>query len=236
MRNIHVRWLFLVLVFALSSPAVGQTSTWSDWRHGASGHSQAQSAAERSMEPLVVYFHVDWCPWCRKLNERYLRQGPVRDTLSRVQKVEINPEQGTAERALFNRYGGKGLPSFYVLVPGSEEAPVKISPFKRSSEQSLAEFSAAIQNTVTTHYNRWALRLERGNDRTRALEVLERSLKFDPRNAYAYYLQGLIHHKTGNEQRNMELMHKAKVAYERALALDPDHAGSRQGLDMLRNL
>ena len=236
MKNICIRCLALMLAMMLSSTTLAQPVGWSDWRHGASGHSQALSAAERSMDPLVVYFHVDWCPWCRKLNERYLRQGPVRDTLSRIQKVEINPEQGTAERTLFNRYGGKGLPSFYVLVPGSEEAPVKVSPFRRSSEQSLAEFSAAIQNIVTTHYNRWALRLERANDRTGALEVLERSLTFDPRNAYAYYLQGLIHHKTGNEQRNMELMYKAKAAYERALALDPEHAGSRQGLDRLRNL
>jgi tetratricopeptide (TPR) repeat protein len=236
MRNIHAWYLAFILAFALSSPAVAQPSTWSDWRHGVSGHTQALSAAERSDDPLVVYFHVDWCPWCRKLNERFLRNGQVRDTLSRMQRVEINPEKGRSDEALFKKYSGKGYPSFYVLVPGSGEPPVKLSPFKKSGEQSLAEFSDRIQAAVSGHYDRWAHRLHQGGDHARSLEVLERSLAFNPRNVYAHYLQGLINHRIGHEQRDIGLMHKAKTAYERALSLDPGHAGSRKGLDALRNL
>ena len=225
-----------LLLAALSGSAVAQPESWPDWRHGHSGHAQALSAAERSDEPLVVYFQTDWCPWCRKLNDRYLRNGAVREMLARMQKVELNPERGHSERALFGRYGGSGFPSFYVLVPGSGERPVKLSPFRRSGEQSLDEFAGAIQTAVTTHYDRWAHRLERGGDDTRALQVLERSLSFNPHNAYAHYLQGLIHHKIGHERRDVERLRKAKAAYERALALDPGHAASRRGLDVLRNL
>ena len=93
MQRIQYWCQVLILGLVLSSPALAQPAAWSDWQHGARGHAQALSAAERAMEPLVVYFHVEWCPWCRKLNDRYLRTGDVRNTLSRMQKVEINPEQ-----------------------------------------------------------------------------------------------------------------------------------------------
>ncbi|MCA1805460.1 MAG: hypothetical protein LC646_09035 [Xanthomonadaceae bacterium] len=142
MRNIYRYCLAFILGACLASPALGQPSAWSDWRHGAQGHTQALSSAERAMEPMVVYFHTDWCPWCRKLNERYLRHGQVRDVLSGMQKVEINPEQNSAGKALFGKYGGKGYPSFYVQIPGSGEPTMKISPFKRSGEQSLAEIQS----------------------------------------------------------------------------------------------
>jgi tetratricopeptide (TPR) repeat protein len=236
MTNINAWCLSFILAFTISSPAVAQPSAWSDWRHGVSGHTQALSAAERADDPLVVYFHVDWCPWCRKLNERFLRNGPVRDVLSSMQRVEINPEKGRSEEALFRKYSGKGYPSFYVLVPGSGERPVKLSPFRKSGEQSVSEFSSRIEAAVTGHYDRWAHRLQQGGDHARSLAVLERSLAFNPRNAYAHYLRGLIHHKDGHEQRNMDYLRMAKASYERALALDPGHSGSRKGLEALRKL
>jgi thiol-disulfide isomerase/thioredoxin len=236
MQKIHGLHLLFILVMCLSNPAFGQPPTWSDWQHGARGHAQALSSAERAMEPMVVYFHTEWCPWCRKLNERYLRNGQVRDVLSGMQKVEINPETDSAGKALFSKYGGKGYPSFHVLVPGSGEPTKKISPFRRTSEQSLAEFSDVIRKSVTTQYNRWAHRLAQANDHARALQVLDKSLSYDPYNGYAHYMQGLIHHKQGHEQRDVELLRKAKLAYERALSIEPGHKGSQQGLDALRNL
>lgn len=236
MRKVHSCHLLFLLAMALSSPALGQPATWSDWHHGVRGHTQALSSAERAMEPVVVYFHTDWCPWCRKLNERYLRHGQVWDVLSGMQKIEINPEQNSAGNALFKKYGGKGYPSFYVQIPGSGEPTMKISPFKRSGEQSLSEFSDVIRKTVTTQYNRWAHRLVQANDNVRALQVLEKSLANDPRNGYAHYMQGLLYHKEGHETRNVDLLRRAKLAYERALSIEPGHKGSQQGLEALRNL
>ncbi|HSJ48361.1 MAG TPA: tetratricopeptide repeat protein, partial [Gammaproteobacteria bacterium] len=90
--------------------------------------------------------------------------------------------------------------------------------------------------TVTTQYNRWAHRLVQANDNARALQVLEKSLENDPRNGYAYYMQGLLYHKEGHEIRNVDLLRRAKLAYERALSIEPGHEGSRQGLEALRNL
>lgn len=229
--------LAAALVLIASATAFAQPAGWSDWRHGGGGHGQAESAAERSGEPMVVYFHTDWCPWCQKLNERYLRTGPLRDVLGKMQKVELNPERDGAAKALFSRYGGGGYPAFYVLVPGSGERPVKLSPFSRSkTDQTPAEFAARIRDTATGQYNRWAQRLHRAGDTTGALEVTERSLAFNPRNAYAHYLQGLVHHQSGHERRDVAALHRAKAAYERALALDPGHGDSRKGLEALRNL
>ncbi len=226
MRKNNSFHLFFLLAMALSSPAIAQPASWSDWHHEARGHTQALSSAVRAMEPMVVYFHTDWCPWCRKLNERYLRNGQVRDVLSGMQKIEINPEQNSAGKALFKKYGGNGYPSFYVQVPGSGEPTMKISPFKRSGEQSLAEFSDVIRKTVTTQYNRWAHRLVQANDNARALLVLEKSLVNDLQNGYAHYMQGLLYHKEGHETRNLDLPRTARLAYERALSIEPAHNGS----------
>lgn len=225
---------FLLLLIANS--AFAQPSSWSDWQHGYLGHTRALAAAERSNAPLVVYFHADWCGWCRKLNTRYLREGEVRSTLSGMQKVEMEPEKGASENKLFKQYGGSGFPSFHVLVPASGERPVKLSPFKRSGEWLPARFAQAIRDAASGQYNRWAHRLERNGDRDSALEVLDAALEYDSDNAYAFYLQGLIHHKTGHERRDVASLRRAKAAYERALALDPGHRGSRKGLAALRDL
>ncbi|MFW5453256.1 thioredoxin family protein [Thioalkalivibrio sulfidiphilus] len=238
MTTQHIRTLLLVL--ALVTPALAlalaQPAAWSDWRHGAAGHTLALSDAQRSEQPLVVYFHTDWCPWCRQLNDRYLRNGAVRSTLSGIKKVEINPERGPQEMALFRQYGGTGYPSFYVLVPASGEAPVRLSPFRGGSEDSLAAFAERIEAAATQHYNRWAFRLHQEGQDARSLAVVEKSLAHNPRNAYAHYLRGLIHHKAGDRQRDLGLLREAKTAYERALSLDPGHQGSQRGFEALRNL
>jgi tetratricopeptide (TPR) repeat protein len=224
-----------LLSLSVAGVALAQAGTFSGWQHGAAGHAQASAAAERSYQPLVVYFHTDWCPWCLKLNERYLGSGSVREILARMHKVEINPERGLSEESLFRRYGGSGFPSFFVLLPGSGERPVKLSPFRGSGEQSVNEFAETIKAAATSHYDRWALKLHRDGDDELARKVLEKSLAFNPRPAYSYYLQGTILHKTGHELRDVDLLRKARSAYERALQLDPGHQASRQGLDALPN-
>ncbi|MFN2348927.1 MAG: thioredoxin family protein [Thioalkalivibrio sp.] len=232
----QIRSLLLILVLVTPALAHAQPATWSDWRHGAAGHTLALSDAHRSEQPLVVYFHTDWCPWCRQLNDRYLRNGAVRRTLSGIQKVEINPERGNQERTLFRQYSGSAYPSFYVLVPASGETPIRLSPFRGGREESLAVFAERIDAAASQHYNRWALRLHQEGNDARSLAVLEKSLVHNPRNAYAHYLRGLIHHKACDQQRDVGLLREAKTAYERALSLDPGHQGSQRGFEGLRNL
>ena len=234
MRFPSPKHMLIILAVFLTDPASAQPASWSDWRHGASGHGSAISAAERSGTPLVVYFHTDWCPWCRKLNEQYLRKGVVRDVLSRMERVEVNPEIAKKESALFREYGGNGYPSFYVLVPGSGEKPVKLSPFRKSGAQAPDEFSRRIQDAVSRQYDRWAHRLYKTGDRVGATDVLQKSLAFNQRNAFAHYLQGMIHHQDGNDRRDLALIDKARASYTKALELDPSHVGSRKGLEALR--
>lgn len=234
MRGSSIRGCIGFLVLLWAGAAFGGPAGWGDWRHGSSGHALALSAAERADAPLVVYFHVDWCGWCQKLNGSYLRNGAVREVLTRVQKVEINPERGRPERGLFEEYGASGYPAFYVFVPGSGERPVRLTPFQGGREEPLAEFAERIRGAATRQYNNWARRLYQQGDEAGAGEVLQRALAFDPRNAEAHFAQGLMHHKAGNEGGDRARLRQAELSFERALALDPGHVESRRHLEVLR--
>lgn len=229
-------WLVAFLALAFWAEASAGPSRWSDWEHGASGYRQAQAAAELSGDPLVVYFHTDWCPWCRKLNERYLRKYSVRSALANVRKVEVNPERGAAEKALFERYGGGGYPSLYVELPGSGQRPTKLSPFSGGKEQSLTAFTKSFQTAVTYQYNRWAHQLYGVGDYVKSERMIDKALASDSRNVYSNYFKGRLLHRRGYERRDWDITRQAKAAYERALAVDPNHKPSRDGLDALGDL
>ena len=226
----------MIALLALCGQAFAGPSSWWDWEHGAAGHRQAQEAAERSGDPLVVYFHADWCPWCKKLNERYLRSGSVESALDGMEKVEMSPEKGGSEEALFERYGATGYPSVYVLVPGSGQSPDKLSPFRGGKEQPVDDFAQSIRKAAASQYSRWAHRLEGSGNDDRAMRMLEKALALDSRNFYPHYLQGVILHKKGHQERDKATLRRAKAAYQRALELDPGHGGSRKGLKALADL
>jgi len=72
----------------------------SSWREGASGFSDAESDRKRLGAPMAVYFFTDWCGWCRRFESAYLPSPEVEEYLNDVVRVRINPENGSAERAL----------------------------------------------------------------------------------------------------------------------------------------
>jgi thiol-disulfide isomerase/thioredoxin len=112
------------------------------WLNGAAGYARAVELQKERNVPLVVYFYTDWCPYCRNLDNLYLPAAPVQDYLRGVVKVRINPEHGPAERALANRYGVSGYPSFFVMRH-AETRPVNVNPFGRVSNLAPAEFANA---------------------------------------------------------------------------------------------
>ena len=106
------------------------TATREGWLYRADGYTRAVELQKELNVPLVVYFYVDWCPYCKTLDNQYLQSAPVQDYLRGVVKVRINAEQGFAERALAKRFGVTGYPSFFVvLIPAAR--PVMVSPFRR---------------------------------------------------------------------------------------------------------
>ncbi|MFO8004214.1 DUF255 domain-containing protein [Thioalkalivibrio sp.] len=71
----------------------------------------ARSRAEN--RPLFLYFHGQWCTWCRDFQEESLEHDDVVDVIRRGYiPVLIDLDR---RRDLFTRYGGRGLP-FVVIV------------------------------------------------------------------------------------------------------------------------
>jgi uncharacterized protein YyaL (SSP411 family) len=66
---------------------------------------------------LLLYFHAQWCTWCRSFQARTLDQERVAARLQRdLVPVAVDVDR---RRDLFDRFGGKGLP--YTLVTDSAQ-------------------------------------------------------------------------------------------------------------------
>jgi thiol:disulfide interchange protein len=104
---------------------VGRAFVSSVWYEDAGGYAEAARRHEAEDVPMLVYFHVDWCPYCRAFDQ-LLEDSEMRRGLVSALKVRVNPEHGPAEQALFEqRFGAKGYPAIYwVPVDG---APRRIS-------------------------------------------------------------------------------------------------------------
>ncbi len=140
MRRLSLIFLLFALIqtgsqatnaFALAAPGTAE------WYTGLEGYNRAISAHRESRAPLVVYFYVDWCGYCRHLDNKMLPSDEVQSFLKRVVKVRINPEAGDEEERLAELYGVTGYPSFFVIAKPSE-APVKVHPFRAVDGEPVA--------------------------------------------------------------------------------------------------
>ena len=89
------------------------------WYKGAGGYSEAKKKRRRTGRAMAVYFYTDWCGYCKKFEKNILPSSKVRQCLSKVIKVRINPEKGARERKIANAYGVAGYPSFFLIKAGS---------------------------------------------------------------------------------------------------------------------
>jgi len=129
--------------------------SFSGWYHGASGHDDAIEEAINEGKPCVVYFHAEWCKWCKRMNSEYLASYELHQLLSDIPRVEINPDKGSAEKALLKKYGVRGVPSFFVFIPGSTNNPgQKIHPFRKGKDWTSDQFLHAIRAKLVNEYNK----------------------------------------------------------------------------------
>ncbi len=208
---------------------------FTDWYHGASGYEDALDEVLGEEKPLILYFHSESCEWCKKLDSEYLASYEVDQFLSNIPKVEISSSEEAPEKALYDKYGVSGVPSFFVLIPSMDSKSAKsISPFKKGNHMTPDEFISAIKKRITYKYNNKGYSLFKNKQYEEALKYYEMTLNFDPENVYAYYAMGLVYHTISYNQKDSDLLEKAKENYSKALEIDPNHEESRKGLDDLR--
>ena len=130
---------------AFASPAVKVPN---GWLNGAASFERAMQLQKELNVPLVVYFYVDWCPYCHALEREYFPSAPVRQYLDSVVKIKINPELSRADHELGNAFGVRGYPSFFVIAPNS--FPIKLSPFRGDGRNlTPTEFAQRCRDVAT---------------------------------------------------------------------------------------
>ena len=208
---------------------------FTDWYHGASGYEDALEEAMSEEKPLIVYFHNEDCNWCKKLDSEYLATYEMEQFLTDIPRVEIGAAEEADEEALYTKYIVTGVPSFFAFIPALDSKPDKsISPFLKGKHMTPDEFVISIKNRITNKYNNKGYSLFTNKQYEEALKYYEMSLNLDPENVYAYYSVGIIYHTIGYNQKDSDLLEKAKENYSNALEIDPNHEGSKKGLEKLR--
>jgi len=110
------------------------------WLRDSPGYERAIQLQRELKVPLVIYFYADWCPYCRDFDRDYLTAPVVKQYLSGVVKVRINPDHGRPERLLARQYGIDGYPSFLVITSQSA-GPREVQPFRKIGSLNPGQFA-----------------------------------------------------------------------------------------------
>ena len=98
----------------------GQKAAALPWYQGAAGFEQAIAEQKSSGKPVLVYFRTDWCGYCKRLDHDVFKSSTFGQRYgSSLLKVEVNPEKGSAEASLAERYNLRGVPTVIVLASGN---------------------------------------------------------------------------------------------------------------------
>jgi thioredoxin-related protein len=79
------------------------------------GYTEALRLQRSSGKPIALYFYVDWCGYCARLERGILSDPEVRQYLNSILYVSVNPDHGKAEEAIFESFRGRGYPTFLIL-------------------------------------------------------------------------------------------------------------------------
>ena len=111
----------------------------SKWFNDHAGYKKALEISLTKNAPIFIYGRTDWCPYCKKFDITFLTNPEVKKALSKFVKVKLNPEHSPEDKKLFNSWGGRGYPSFFVH-PKHQLAPKKIkSPFHLSESDKVKQ-------------------------------------------------------------------------------------------------
>lgn len=111
------------------------------WFHGASGYAQAVSEHQRTKQPVLVYFHTEWCGYCKKLDAAIFSQPQFQQNAVDIIKVSINPDMGQAERGITDQWQVEGYPTLFVVGDWGRPAV----PFDDTTGLSVDEFISRVR-------------------------------------------------------------------------------------------
>ncbi|HKE56092.1 MAG TPA: thioredoxin family protein, partial [Pyrinomonadaceae bacterium] len=130
---------FLLSIVCFVTPALAAPPE-DKWLRDSPGYQRAIQLQRELNVPLVVYFYADWCPYCRDFDKDYLTAPAVKQYLSGVVKVRINPDHGRPERLLAKQYGINGYPSFLIITKPTA-GPRDVQPFRKIGSLTPAQFA-----------------------------------------------------------------------------------------------
>jgi len=114
---------FMLHNVAADSRASARSTRYQD----AAGYAEALREHERTGKPIALYFYVDWCKYCAQLERGILSRPEVKQYLETILYVSVNPEHGTGEEALFEKFEGRGYPTFLILAKNQPAQEISTS-------------------------------------------------------------------------------------------------------------
>ena len=204
------------------------------WERGATGLEAALYGAELVERPLILYFHVQDCDWCERMNNAYLATDAVESFLMEMYKVEVDPERGEDEGALVSQYGITRYPALLVTIPALKTEPERVHPFAKDKEMSVEEFLQDIKSRIAHIYGKAAFKLFEKKAYEEAIKYYKLALEYDPNNVYVYYAMGMTYEKVGEETRDADSLGEAETSFQKALEIDPNHDDSKKALEEVR--
>ena len=224
---------FLILTaFTFTSGALAYDFLY--WSRGADGLEAALYGAELVEDPLILYFHVQDCDWCERMNDAYLATDTVEGFLMEMYKVEVDPDRGTDEAALASQYGITRFPAFLVTIPAFDSEPERVHPFSKEKDLSVEEFLQAIKSRIAHIYSKAAYTSFEKKAYEEAIKYYQMALEYDQNNVYACYAMGISYEKLGEEQRDIDILGEAETKFLRTLEIDPNHEDSKKALEKVR--
>ena len=109
-----------------TAPVIGSDGKSLRFR-GAVGYEEALRLQKETGKPVALYFYVDWCPYCERLERGILSSSGVKRYLNDILYVSVNPEHGKAEKALFLSFKGTGFPTFLMLAKNQSTRKIRTS-------------------------------------------------------------------------------------------------------------
>ena len=112
MKNRYTTVIAIALILFFSPPtwAVGQEKTKGiSW----AGYEKGITMAEQQGKKIFLYFHADWCTYCKKMELTTFKDKGVIDYLNEHYIAII--VDSDKERKIASRFGVRGLPTTWFL-------------------------------------------------------------------------------------------------------------------------